>query len=434
MRPRLRREISIQPREQGGERIFLLEDPVAGKFYEIGPREQSFLARLDGNRTVAQVLAESVSGEQGTGLTENEANSLIRRLMESRLLATGSETQAARARAQAREKSDADQATQKAKGLFFLRLPLGNPDPFLTVVNRSTQWIPGFLIGLIWLAVLAWGGIVFAENEDRFREELSGILQVGNLAVFGLVWLLLKAFHEFSHAIVCKRLGGSVPEAGVSLLLFVTPLAYVDASSSIRFPRRRDRILVSAAGMLGEFFVAALALVAWANLPPSTLGAVFHQVVVVSTVTTVLFNANPLMRFDGYYMFSDAVGISNLYTKGHRVFRYLWKRGLFGIRGVSFPLREQKRGAVALITCYGIASAIWRVIVFIGIFVAASLLFAGAGKILAVVVALAMLVAMIRGVVRYFRRYAALEKASGWKSPVRNQPSSVKLSPARSSL
>ncbi|MEM1442712.1 MAG: HlyD family efflux transporter periplasmic adaptor subunit [Verrucomicrobiota bacterium] len=418
-RPLLRRGIRLASRHQGEDLFFLLEDPLTGKFFEIGEREHALISLLNGKRTVSEIVALSVSGPKATGLTENEAVSMIRMLGEANLLEINSEDHALRKRTHGHEKRDGDRASQKAKGLFFVRLPLGNPDHFLTAVNRFLGPIPGGIFFALWFLLVAFGVITFAQHSDRFLEEMQGVLKVGNLALLGGVWILLKVVHEFCHGIVCKRYGGSVPEAGVSLLLFVTPLAYVDASSSIRFPSKWNRILVAAAGMLGEFAVASLAILIWAALEPGVVGAVLHQVVVISTVTTVLFNANPLMRFDGYYMASDLLGISNLYTKGQKAMKYLWKRWLLGIRGVSFPFPGISVREQALLFSYGVASAVWRVVVMVGLFVAACLLFQGVGKILAVIVAAAMILGMVRGTVKYFRDSAVLEKANPFRLFVR---------------
>lgn len=411
-RPLLRREIKLACRNQKGSVVYLLEDPLSGKFFEIGEREHALITLLDGRRTVSEIIALSVSGPQASGLTESEATSLIRTLSDARLLETLSDDHSQRIREHSSEKRDGDRVAQKAKSLFFLKVPLGNPDRLLAAVNRVLGPIPGWIFAAIWFGVISWALVVYGENASRFGEEIRGVLKVGNFAAFGAVWLVLKVVHEFCHGIVCKRFGGSVPESGISLLLFVTPLAYVDASSSIRFPSKWHRILVAAAGILGEFLIAAIALMVWASVSPGVLGSVLHQVVVISTVTTLLFNANPLMRFDGYYIAADLLEISNLYTKGQKATNYLWKRWILGIKGAAFPLSGVERSDQFIIFAYGIASAAWRVVVMVGLFIGACLLFQGAGKILAVTVAAAMVFGCIKGLVKYFKKSAGLEKAN----------------------
>lgn len=411
-RPALRKELRLSSRESRTGLVYVLEDPLTGKFFEVGEREHAALRLLDGTRTLGQIVAATVSGPQESGLNEREATSLVRMLADAGLLVSGSDEQSQRIRRVGSDKRDEAAAAQGTQSLFSFKIPLGNPDPWLARIHRLIAPIPGWIFFALWIAVVGAGLGTYFDHAFRFGEELRGVLQINNLAIFGVVWLILKAIHEFCHGIVCKRFGGSVPEAGISLLLLVTPLAYVDASSSIRFPSRWQRILVAAAGIGGEFFVAALALMAWAALPPGVLGSVLHQVVVISTFTTLLFNANPLMRFDGYYIASDLLGISNLSTKGQQVCRYLTKRWLFGIKGASHSLREQGGRDRFIIVAYGLAAAIWRVTVMVGLFVGACHLFQGAGRLLAVVAGIATVLTTARSVWRYFQNHAALEKAS----------------------
>jgi putative peptide zinc metalloprotease protein len=418
-RPSLRKELRLSSRESRSGLVYVLEDPLTGKFFELGEREHAALRLLDGTHTLSQIVAATVSGPQASGLNEREATSLVRMLADAHLLVAGTDDQSQRIRRAGSDRRDEDAAAKGAQSVFSLKIPLGNPDHWLGAIHRLLAPIPGWIFFVLWLAVVGAGAGTYAEHAFRFREELQGVLQVKNLAIFGFVWLILKAIHEFCHGIVCKRFGGAVPEAGISLLLFMTPLAYVDASSSIRFPSRWQRILVSAAGIGGEFFVAALALMAWAALPPGVLGSVLHQVVVISTVTTLLFNANPLMRFDGYYIASDLLGISNLSTKGQQLTRYLTKRWLFGIKGVQFPLRGSDGGDRAIIVVYGLAAALWRIVVMVGLFVTACHLFQGAGRLLAVIAGAGTVLVTVRSIWRYFRKNAALEQASFAKVALR---------------
>lgn len=412
-RPVLRPDIVVSSRDENGATVFLLEDPLSGKFYEVGEREFGAIRLLDGSRTLQDVVSRSVNSH-GAGISEQEAVSLIRMLAGANLLSTSSDDQAQRIRREANEKGDGKKVASKAQSMFFLRIPLGSPDRLLGLVSNATSWIPGWMIALVWLGVCLAGVASYVEHYQRFNEELSGVLKVQNVAVFGIVWLVLKAIHEFCHGIVCKRLGGAVPEAGVSFLLFITPLAYVDASSSIRFRNKWHRILVAAAGILGEFFVASVALLVWAKLEPGVVGSVLHQVVVISTVTTVLFNANPLMRFDGYYIASDLLEISNLYTKGQKAARYLLKKWFFGISGIRFPFSDLPNREKLVITGYGVASSLWKVVVTFGLFYGATLMFEGVGLLAAVIVGGVMIISGLFSVKKYFDRAAAMEKANIW--------------------
>lgn len=406
--PRMREDLRWSFQEIGGEGNYLLEDPLTGRFYRLGQREHHFVKSLDGRRTVAQIVAELAAGPNDKmALDANEATSLVRMLTDSGLVASHDSEHADRLWDEVNRPREQQQALGKMGQLLFLKVPLGNPDRFFAFLARTIGWIasPGFAI--VWLAVTLWGGFAVYQHWDRFRDQMAGVFDFGNLWVLGLLWVLLKAFHECWHGIVCRRFGGAVPEAGVTLLLLTTPLGYVNATSSISFPSKWQRIAVAAAGIYGELFLAAIAAVVWTKLDPGPVSAALHQVVVLSSLTTVLFNANPLMRFDGYYILSDLLDIPNLYSKGQSVTRWLMRRWVLGLKKAKFPLRSNERAAV--IGIYGICAAVWRVVVIIGLLSAAVSMFEGAGLIIAAIAASAMILQGLTGSIRYLKKSAAAD-------------------------
>ncbi len=286
-------------------------------------------------------------------------------------------------------------------------MPLGNPDRFFDWLARRAGWLGGPWFALVWIVTLLAGASSVYGQKERFTAQMSGMFDFGNLWILGGLWLVLKAFHECWHGFMCRRFGGAVPEAGLTLLLFTTPLGYVNASSSVAFPSRWHRIAVSAAGMYGELFLAALAAIFWARVAPGTWSEALHQVVVLSSVTTVLFNANPLMRFDGYYLLSDLLDIPNLYGKGQSVANWMFRRWILGMRKAEFPLRRGE--SFPLIAVYGVAAWVWKSVVFIGIVLALAVLFEGAGLLLAVALLAAAILQSILSAVKYLRKSAASE-------------------------
>ncbi|MCB1229333.1 MAG: hypothetical protein KDN19_03655 [Verrucomicrobiae bacterium] len=406
--PRVREDLRWSFQEMGGEGCYLLEDPLTGRFYRLGKREHVFVKSLDGRRSIAQIVAQLASTtDDELALDPQEAGSLVRMLIDAGLVVSDDSEHAGRVWDEVNRPREHQQALGKMGQLLFLRLPLGNPDRFFAFLARKIGWIasPGF--ALIWLLVVAWGTLEIQHEWPRFRAQMAGVFNFGNLWILGLLWIVLKAFHECWHGIVCRRFGGAVPEAGVTLLLFTTPLGYVNASSSIGFPSKWQRIAVSAAGMYGELLIAAIAAIAWTHIDPGPLSAALHQVVVLSSITTVLFNANPLMRFDGYYILSDLLDIPNLYTKGQSMTQWLMRRWVLGLKKAKFPLHPNE--PTFLITAYGMAAAIWRVIVIVGLLSAATMLFEGAGLIIALVAGAAMILQGIGGAIRYLKKSATAE-------------------------
>lgn len=402
-RPRLRSGLRLRYQEFGGQPGYLLEDPVHGRFYRLGEREYQFVQALDGSRRIAQIVAQLAARpggvEETAPLDEAEATSLFRSLADAGLIASRDTEHASRVADDLAEKNEPMQMLGKAGSLLTVKVPLGNPDRFFAGLARWFGWLAGPWVFLLWAALIAMAAATVARQWPRFTAEMSGAFQVGNLWLLGIIWVLLKVWHECWHGLVCRRYGGEVPEAGLTLLLFFTPLGYVNASSSLRFPSRWQRIHVAAAGMYGELLLAALAALLWSGREPGSLASTaLHQVVLVSGATTLLFNANPLMRFDGYYIFSDLLGLTNLATRSQQMVSWLTRRWLLGFRKLSSPLWAGDRGW--LIALYGIAAGLWRLLVLAGLLVAAAFLFRGVGLLLAAVVGAALVIKGIAGFVR----------------------------------
>lgn len=405
--PRLREDLRWTFQEVRGEGSYLLEDPLQGKFYRLGPREHAFVCSLDGRHTVAGLVSATAKGDPRLAFEAEEAASLVRMLVDAGLVVSDDASHAGRVWDEVNRQQESKRAVGRVSQVLFLKLPLGNPDRFFAWLAEKAGWFAGPWFALVWVAMLLWGALALHGDKERFLAQMSGLFEFGNLWILGALWLVLKVFHECWHGFICRYFGGAVPEAGVTLLLFTTPLGYVNASSSTAFPSRWHRLAVAGAGMYGELFVAAIAAILWTKVEPGPLSAALHQVVVLSSVTTVLFNANPLMRFDGYYILSDLLDIPNLYGKGQSVAGWLARRGLLGMRKAKFPLRKGE--PAFLIGIYGLAASVWKVLVTVGLLLATAFLFEGAGLILAFIVGAAMIVQSIGGALKYLKKNAAAE-------------------------
>lgn len=175
--------------------------------------------------------------------------------------------------------------------------------------------------------------------------------------VFALAIAVTKVFHELAHAWVCHRLGGRCREIGI-LLLFGVPCFYCDVSDTWLMPRGRDRILVSAAGVIAEWIVAAVAVIVWAATRPGLLHDVSALIVVVASISTLVVNANPLLRYDGYYILSDATGVPNLAAEANLAIRQTWVKWTSRTGG-----REGSVSPQAWLVVYGVASNVYRLFI-----------------------------------------------------------------------
>jgi putative peptide zinc metalloprotease protein len=183
----------------------------------------------------------------------------------------------------------------------------------------------------------------------------------------GVVFVIIKAIHETGHGVLTRRFGGQVPEFGV-MLLVLFPSPYVDASSAWSFPSKWQRAAVGAGGMLFELAVAAGAALVWVATR-SDPGALAHQLafnaMFTASVTTIFFNANPLMRFDGYYILSDMLEVPNLMQRSMRMLQHLCQKYIYRLEHTRAPSSNPAEQAILVV--YGIAAMIYRVFLFFGI-------------------------------------------------------------------
>ena len=202
------------------------------------------------------------------------------------------------------------------------------------------------------------------------------ILAADNIVLLALVYLVLKALHEFGHGFAVKAFGGAVHEFGVMILVFA-PLPYVDASAASAFRSKWRRALVGAAGMIVEVFFAALALYVWLAVEPGLVRALAFDAMVVAGVSTVVFNGNPLLRYDGYYILADLLEIPNLAQRATRYWGYLVDRYVFRTDGSKdFVATDGERIWLLL---YAPAAFIYRQVVMltIAMFIASQYLAVG---------------------------------------------------------
>ncbi|MCA9168520.1 MAG: efflux RND transporter periplasmic adaptor subunit, partial [Planctomycetales bacterium] len=378
-RLRLRDGLRFSLRQNDGAPCLFIEDESQMLFYRLGLAEYTFISLLDGTRTVATALSTACSASPGDGLTEHEATELCHWLVEAGLAETPS-SRSARRILQAEESASKAWFAQWLNPIS-LRIPLFSPDRLLTRLEPYLRWLVSWPAFFLWLVVCGMGALSVMMEWSRFSSASLEVFSRDHFVYLGVTWLLLKGIHEFAHAFVCKRFGGRVGACGMVLLLLV-PLPYVDVSSAWRFTSKRQRILVSAAGMLAELFVAAMAALVWSRAEAGVFSYHAKNVVLTASLHTLLFNLNPLMRFDGYHILVDTVGLPNLGRHGQAFVRDLGRRFLLGLPTSRSTLGGWRR---ILVACYGIGAACWKILLTITLTVGAANLLPGVGLLLATV-------------------------------------------------
>ena len=222
--------------------------------------------------------------------------------------------------------------------------------------------------------------------------------------------MIVKLLHEFGHSAVVKKYGGEVHTVGIMFML-LAPLPYMDASASWSFRKKWHRVFVGAGGMLFEFFIAAVALILWANLGGGILKALAYNVFIICSVSTVLFNINPLMRFDGYYILTDLLDMPNLQQRSVSHLKYLLERYVF--RKYDAENVAESWNERFVYTFYGIASAIYRFFLFAGLVIAISEHYLILSFIMGTLLCLTMLVIPFGKFLKYIFAGPALAQVRG---------------------
>ena len=402
----LRPSVKVQKHSYRGEKWIVLQNPFTNQFYRVRPAAYEFIARLTPSKTVEQVWRECLERHPDTAPGQESVIQLLAQLYHAGLL-------------HYRVSNDASQLFKRyekerqrmIKGRFlnimFMRFPLWDPDKFLV----STMPIFGKLISpigaLVWLFIV---GLAIKMGLDRWpylKNQAEGILDPNNLFLLYIAMAFVKALHELGHSYFCRKFAGEVHVMGIMLMIF-TPIPYMDASSAWGMRERWKRVLVGAAGMIVEIFIASLAMIIWAKTGQGTLNSLAYNMVFIASVSTLIFNLNPLLRFDGYYILSDLVGIPNLSQKSGNQLKYLCERWLFNIKHLESPAsnRQESFGLVV----YGICSGLYRIIVFGGVLLLVADKLLILGIIMAVVCAIAWVLTPLFLFIKYLAYSPKLDR------------------------
>jgi putative peptide zinc metalloprotease protein len=363
LRPRLRAHVRIHRHRYRGGRWYVLQDPMSRRSHRFDPHAYFVIGLMNGSRTMGELWDATVARFGDETPTQDELIRLVAQLHMADMIQCDVVPDIEEL---LRRSHRIESRTRLARWLapLAVRIPLIDPDRFLT---RWLAWYrPFFGAGgaLLWLAVVGWGAVGAVQHWELLTEDLtSRVLAAHNLLILALVFPVLKLLHEFGHACAVKAWGGEVHEMGIMLLVLM-PIPYMDASSASAFPEKRRRVVVGCAGMMVELFVASAALALWLEMQPGFAKAVLFNVMLIAGISTVLFNANPLLRFDGYYILADLVEIPNLRQRSQQYLGGVFERRLFRM---DVPSPEAGIRERAWMGFFAIASFVYRVFITLAI-------------------------------------------------------------------
>ena len=360
LKPQLHKHVSVHPHDFRGSRWYILTDSARGKHLRFNDLAYEFIGRLDGDATVDEIYNQIEINTDNNGPSRQDLLSILIQLFSVGALRSGLPADVEQLFTKQQNEKSANR-TRRWLNPLAIRFPLFDPDRFL---NRSiTSVRPAISVtgAVLWSLVILIAAMLLVVNYQELASTLkANILAPRNLILIVALFPIMKAIHEFAHAYAVKAWGGEVHEMGITVLVLM-PVPYVDATAAWAFREKYKRILVSASGMIAELFLAAIAFIIWTLVAPGIIKDAALSAFLIGSVSTVLFNANPLLRFDGYYILQDAIEIPNLYSRSSKYTMYLLKRYVLGMTETESPATDSsERGWLA---SYGILAWLYRVFI-----------------------------------------------------------------------
>ena len=364
LKPRLRPHVQVNRQHYRGKRWHVVQDPSSNQFYRLAPIAHEFIGMLDGKRTVEESWTIVLEKHGDDAPTQQEAIQLIAQLYGANLLSVDATPEVDQLLRRGRERRK-KKAMSQAIGIMSFRIKLFNPDALVAWVEPVLRPVINRIGFIAWVAFLLFVGFRLWPEADRLGGQFEGTFSPGNWGWMIVVFVVTKAIHELGHGVILKRFGGQVPEFGI-MLLVLFPAPYVDATSAWALENKWKRIAVGSGGMLFELFIAGCAALVWLSLPGDSLTSqIAYNTMVIASISTLLFNANPLMRFDGYYILSDLIEIPNLMNRSQDLLKYLFKRYPFGLKEADPPTTNRTEWWILF--TYGIGALAYRIFLFLSI-------------------------------------------------------------------
>lgn len=373
----LRSNAQIARQANRDEVEYIVQNRFDGQHFRMSAAAYDIVGRFDGSQTVDQIWRSALERLGDWVPTQKEVLDLLSQLYKAGLVRSDEYPNLEVQREQEKKRSR-QLLKSKLKSPLGIKVPLWDPNRFLDRTAWVARVFYSRLGAMLFLGLLAIGTLIGLVQFEAFGRQTSDqLLTAQNLLLMAAVYPVVKGIHEMGHAYAVKRWGGEVHEMGVMMLVFF-PVPYVDASSSGMFRSKYPRMVVGAAGILVELGLACIAMIIWAAAEPGLLQALAYNVVILCGLSTLLFNGNPLLRFDAYYVLADHWEEPNLGKKANSQLGYFLKKYLLAIPRAS-GLRRTPAQNIRLIL-YSIASFIYRfgVMLVIAVYVATEFGFLGA--------------------------------------------------------
>lgn len=356
LKPRLRAHVHLRAHSYRGRRWYVLQDPATGECQRISPAAYALVGRMNGDATLAEIFSATLLALGDEAPTQDEAIRVLGSLHRTDVLQTDIPPDVSELFA--RSLRTAPAGLKQLLHPFMIRIPLLDPDSWLRRWQFLVRPLFTRTAAIVAAACLLLTALLGSFNSKALASDAGAYLgDPRSWVALVLAYVVLKVLHELGHAFAARSFGADVHEMGITLLFFM-PVPYVDTSSAGAFSEKSRRIAVSLAGVVVEGVAAGVALACWWLVEPGFTKSFCAQFFFLGTTSTLLFNGNPLLRYDAYYALADALEIPNLAERSRAHLRGLAERHLLGLEDVRSAI--QAEGESAWLLGYGIASGIYR--------------------------------------------------------------------------
>ncbi len=394
--PKLREDITFTPQVMRGEETFIAKDPVRRKFMQFDQFGKYFCELCDGKRSIQDIVNQLNEDNPESGIDEEFVRDYVEHLEKLKLVLKDRFDY--NVLLMERQRQDRERNTS----LLHMKFPAFNPDKLLIWLLERVRWMFSRPLKALYLTVVLSSFVIIVAHLPEVLDGLFHFVRFTgwsaiNILILYVVIIMIIVLHEFGHGLTCKYYGGEVPAMGFLIIYLINPALYCNVSDSYLFPRKMDRIWVVFGGVVVELFIGALAVFIWWLTDPSLLIHDFaFKIVIFCSITSILFNMNPLLKYDGYYALSEMVEIPNLRKRSFAYLGHVMRKAFNLPR--SKPAGGRREHRIFLI--FGVAAICYAVMIFSIIF---SLLqrwlvgsFAGLGWIMV----LAVMYLLLRKVLR----------------------------------
>src|SRR5882724_7016254 len=363
VRLRRRPDLGITPQKYEGKTYFVVKDPVSLRYYRFKEQEHFILQQMDGVHNVDQIQKDFEKRFRPERLTLEDLEQFSQQLLQAGLVQNEAPN-SGKLLFDNRQKRRRMELLGTFTNILYIKIPIFDPEKILNLMLPWLWWMFTMTFLFASVAFMASAIALVMTHFDTFYSKLPSYQEFFNYKSVFYLWIALgavKVIHEFGHGLSCKAFRGEVHEMGF-LLLCLSPAMYCNVSDAWTLPNKWHRIIIGGAGIYVELMIAAIATFVWWNTPSQPfINNLSLSLMVVCSVSTVVFNGNPLMRYDGYYVLADWLEIPNLRDRANRYISSCFQEYCLGIEVQPEPYMELTRKILFLI--FAVVSYIYRWVV-----------------------------------------------------------------------